>query len=57
MNREVRVGSLVTYLGKGKIPHTAIVLEVKPRGVLLLRVTRTACPNVDVLVGPAGWRR
>lgn len=55
--KPVEVGNLVKYLDKAGHEHTALVLEVKPRGVLQLRVMRTAQPNVDMEVGPGRWRR
>ena len=55
--KPVGVGSLVKYIDKAGHEHTALVLEVKPGGVLQLRVLRTAQPNVDMEVGPGRWKR
>jgi len=56
MNKAVREGSLVKYIDdKGK-EQDALVLKVKPKG-LLLRVLRSARPNLDVEVGMNRWRR
>lgn len=58
----VGAGQLVEYLpsgGKeGTVPQTALVLEVKPNGLLRLRVKRSAQPDKDLDdVGPERWRR
>ena len=53
----LKEGLLVKYIDERKMEHTALVLEVKPKGVLQLRVFRTARPNLDVEAGPGRWRR
>ena len=51
MEKKITNGSLVQYKGQ-----LALVLEVKPKGVLLLRVFRVARSNVDVEAGPGEWK-
>lgn len=53
----VKEGSLVKYIDDRKMEHTALVLKIKPKGVLLLRVFRPARPNLDLEVGQGRWRR
>jgi hypothetical protein len=56
-----RPGQFVEYTppgGKrGRVPKTAVVLEVKPGGRLRLKVCHVACPDEVVDdVGPERWR-
>lgn len=55
--RPIQDGSLVKYIDERKMEHTALVLEVKPKGVLRIRVFRQARTDLVMEVGPGQWRR